>query len=110
MKGKNIFLFYQRQYGSLCPILMCALDGDFLVVKQREVLYNALTQTFLIQIYNNAFVYPVISLCSEKKRNSFTINASHYWAALIAHLVFLPSLIEVIQITQWQNNRSCNVH
>jgi hypothetical protein len=35
---------------------MCAVDVDILVVKQREVFYNALTQTFLLQIYHNAFV------------------------------------------------------
>ena len=35
---------------------MCAFDGDILVVKQRDVLYNALTQTLLVHIYNNAYI------------------------------------------------------
>jgi hypothetical protein len=35
---------------------MCAVDGDVLVVKQRDVFYNALTQTFLLQIYHNTFI------------------------------------------------------
>ena len=37
-------------------MVQCASEGDILVVKQRDVFYNALTQTFLLQIYHNAFI------------------------------------------------------
>ena len=69
MKGKKILRFFLKQYRGLCPVLICAFDGDILVVKQRDVFYNALTQTFLIQIYNNVFVvYGDIALFRENEK------------------------------------------
>jgi hypothetical protein len=34
----------------------CAFDEDLLVVKQRDVFYNALTQTFLLETCNYTFI------------------------------------------------------
>jgi len=38
-------------------------------VKQRDVFYNALAQTFFIQIYNNAFIgFGYIALFKENEK------------------------------------------
>jgi hypothetical protein len=72
VKSKKVLWFFLKRYRGFCPILTCALDGDILVVKQRDVFYNAPTQTFLIQIYNNAFVVSGnIALFKENEKDSY---------------------------------------
>lgn len=99
MKGKKVFRFYLKRHRSFCSALQCAFDGDILVVKQRDVFYNALTQTFLLQIYNNAFIVSGEIDLFREDENSSIINVSKNQVVLTAYLVFVPSLIEIIQIT-----------
>jgi len=54
---------------------MCALDGDILVVKQRDAFYNALAQTFSIQIHNNAFIVSG-DIAMFRKKGTSMINGS----------------------------------
>ena len=69
MKNENFFYFLLKWYASFCTCLNCAFDGDIPVVKQRDVFYNALTQTYLLKTYNNAFIgYIYIALFGDNNK------------------------------------------